>query len=54
MNNVERFANLRTPFYYYDTNILNQTLEAIAAEIQKHDNYFVHYAVKANANLLRS
>ncbi len=51
LNNVERFANLRTPFYYYDTNILNQTLEAIAAEIQKHDNYFVHYAVKANANL---
>ena len=49
--NVERFANIRTPFYYYDTNILRQTLDAINAETKKHNNYFVHYAVKANANL---
>lgn len=49
--NVERFANIRTPFYYYDTDILRQTLEAICAETKKQDNYFVHYAVKANANL---
>ena len=49
--NVERFANIRTPFYYYDTNILRQTLDAINTEIKKHDNYFVHYAVKANANM---
>ena len=49
--NVEKFANIRTPFYYYDTNILRQTLDAIKAETQKHPNYFVHYAVKANANM---
>ncbi len=49
--NVERFAGIRTPFYYYDTNILRQTLDAINTEIKKHDNYCVHYAVKANANL---
>ena len=48
--NVERFAGIRTPFYYYDTNILRQTLDAINAETKKHNNYFVHYAVKANAN----
>lgn len=48
---VERFAGIRTPFYYYDTNILRQTLDAINTETKKHDNYFVHYAVKANANL---
>ena len=48
---VERFADIRTPFYYYDTNILRQTLDAINTEARKHDNYFVHYAVKANANL---
>jgi diaminopimelate decarboxylase len=48
---VERFAGIRTPFYYYDTNILRETLDSINAEIKKHDNYFVHYAVKANANL---
>ena len=39
--NVERFAGIRTPFYYYDTNILRQTLDAINTEIKKHDNYFV-------------
>jgi len=49
--NVEKMASVRTPFYYYDTNILRQTLDAINTEIKKHDNYFVHYAVKANANL---
>lgn len=48
--NVDRMAGIRTPFYYYDTNILRQTLDAINAETKKHDNYFVHYAVKANAN----
>ncbi|MBQ6750561.1 MAG: diaminopimelate decarboxylase [Bacteroidaceae bacterium] len=48
---VERFVGIRTPFYYYDTNMLRQTLDAINTETQKHDNYFVHYAVKANANL---
>ncbi len=47
---TEKFANIRTPFYYYDTRILRQTLEAINAETRQHDNYFVHYAVKANAN----
>ena len=48
--NVEKLAAIRTPFYYYDTNILRQTLDAINTETQKYDNYFVHYAVKANAN----
>ena len=47
---TEKFANIRTPFYYYDTRTLRQTLEAINAETRQHDNYFVHYAVKANAN----
>lgn len=48
---VERFANVRTPFYYYNTNILRQTLATINEETAKYGNYFVHYAVKANANL---
>lgn len=48
--NVERLSGIRTPFYYYDTNILRQTLDAINNETQKYGNYFVHYAVKANAN----
>lgn len=49
--NVEKLAKIRTPFYYYDTNTLRQTLDAIKTETQKYDNYFVHYAVKANANM---
>ena len=47
---VEKFQTLRTPFYYYDTELLRQTLRAINAEIAKHEGYNVHYAVKANAN----
>ena len=45
-----RFAQLRTPFYYYDMELLRATLEAINSEARKHENFVVHYAVKANAN----
>lgn len=47
---IEQFKSLQTPFYYYDTKLLNDTLQAINAETAKHSNYHVHYAVKANAN----
>ena len=43
-------SSIRTPFYLYDTDLLQQTLAAICAETEKYDNYHVHYAVKANAN----
>ena len=39
-----------TPYYLYDTGLLQRTLDAIHAEIADHDNYHVHYAIKANAN----
>ncbi len=45
-----KFQNLRTPFYYYDTELLRDTLRAINQEAQKHEGFCVHYAVKANAN----
>lgn len=48
--NIEKFHNLPTPFYYYDTELLRNTLAAIKAEVRKHRNYIVHYAIKANAN----
>ena len=48
---VEKFEQIRTPFYYYDMNLLRQTLRAITDEAQKHEAFCVHYAVKANANL---
>lgn len=47
---VDKFKSLPTPFYYYDTALLKKTLEIIKNETQMHSNYFVHYAVKANAN----
>lgn len=46
---VEKFAGLQTPFYYYDTALLRQTLDIVKAESEQHA-YEVHYAVKANAN----
>ena len=47
---VERFQKLQTPFYYYDTELLRQTLSAINAETCRHEGWHVHYAVKANVN----
>jgi len=47
---VEKFQTLRTPFYYYDTNLLRQTLRTINNETSRHNGWNVHYAVKANAN----
>ena len=47
---VDKFQDTRTPFYYYDTQLLRETLQTIKEESGKHANYHVHYAVKANAN----
>ncbi|MBR0181282.1 MAG: diaminopimelate decarboxylase [Prevotella sp.] len=47
---IERFKDIETPFYWYDTEVLRKTLEAINAEARKHEGFVVHYAVKANAN----
>ncbi|MBO5580479.1 MAG: diaminopimelate decarboxylase [Prevotella sp.] len=45
-----KFQQLRTPFYYYDTELLRKTLQTINDEAGKHEGFVVHYAVKANAN----
>lgn len=47
---IDKFRTLQTPFYYYDTKVLRDTLSAINHEVAKYPNYSVHYAVKANAN----
>ena len=44
------FRHIDTPFYYYDTALLKATLDAICAAIASQPNYYVHYAMKANAN----
>ena len=47
---IEKMQAIRTPFYYYDTELLRQTLQTINQEAGQHEHFVVHYAVKANAN----
>lgn len=47
---TQKFAELETPFYYYDMGVLEETLCAIKKITAPHPNYHVHYAIKANAN----
>lgn len=47
---TDQFQQLRTPFYYYDTELLRKTLQTINDEAGKQEGFVVHYAVKANAN----
>lgn len=47
---VEKFREIQTPFYYYDTKLLRNTLNEVNREAGKYENFHVHYAVKANAN----
>ena len=47
---TDKFRTIDTPFYYYDCDLLRETLHVIEEEANKHKGYIVHYAVKANAN----
>lgn len=47
---IERFEGLRTPFYYYDMELLGRTLSAIKEEMRALPDSHMHYAVKANFN----
>lgn len=47
---TDKFKVLPTPFYYYNTSLLRQTLDEINKEVDKYGNFNVHYAVKANSN----
>jgi diaminopimelate decarboxylase len=47
---IEKLQSIQTPFYYYDAELLRQTLRAINDEASRHEGFVVHYAVKANAN----
>ncbi|MDR2809625.1 MAG: diaminopimelate decarboxylase [Tannerellaceae bacterium] len=46
---IEKLKALPTPFYYYDVELLKETLNVVKTEAGKY-NYRIHYAVKANAN----
>lgn len=47
---VDHFKGIQTPFYYYDRNLLQQTLDTINREASKYPAFRVHYAVKANVD----
>lgn len=42
--------SVQTPCYYYDVNLLRKTLEAMQQLTDRHENWHVHYAMKANAD----
>lgn len=46
---IDKFDGLRTPFYYYDCDVIRKTVEELRRWSQQ-PNYHIHYAVKANAN----
>ena len=46
---IDKFRNIRTPFYYYDLKVLRDTLKEINEQITG-QNFVVHYALKANVN----
>jgi len=43
----DKIGVYETPFYLYDIELLNRTLEIVKKEADKY-NYSVHYAMKAN------
>jgi diaminopimelate decarboxylase len=46
---IDKFDGLRTPFYYYDCDVIRKTVEELRRWSQQ-PIYHIHYAVKANAN----
>lgn len=46
---IQKFKETTTPFYYYDMELLSDTLDAIKKAAPEAE-YCVHYAVKANSN----
>jgi len=47
---LEQFKEIKTPFYYYNTDVLKRTLDLVCKEAKVFDQYCVHYALKANTN----
>lgn len=47
---IDKISHFKTPFYFYDLDVLNSTLANIADELKHYEHYNVHYAIKANAN----
>ncbi len=48
-NTIAKFRDIPTPFYYYDLDVLNETLGTLKKE-SDNSGFKIHYAVKANFN----
>ena len=35
---INKFNNIKTPFYYYDSELLRDTLSSLQKDIAKYDN----------------
>ena len=46
---ITRFKKTKTPFYYYNLELLKATLDEVKKASSQYD-YHVHYAFKANTN----
>ena len=47
---VDSFKGIETPFYYYDVELLENTIATVRNEAARYGNFDVHYAIKANFN----
>ncbi len=47
---VDSFRGMKTPFYFYDMDLLQRTLEEVRLQAGRFPGFQVHYAVKANSN----
>lgn len=50
MKTINNITEVPTPYYLYDLQLLEKTLQAIDKETQNDTNFHVHYAIKANSN----
>jgi len=46
---IGKFLTIPTPFYYYDMDLLRETLSVCSKEAGKY-GFYIHYALKANSN----
>ncbi|MBR2618583.1 MAG: diaminopimelate decarboxylase [Paludibacteraceae bacterium] len=46
---IQQWNGVPTPFYFYDTDLLKRTLQAVKEETERY-GFTQHYAIKANAN----
>jgi len=47
---IEKLRGIQTPFYYYDMELLQRTLDTVSGILDSHPSWHMHYAVKANAD----